>query len=146
MPSWGRKILCVLSIGLSEHLLLWGLVLNFAHLGMLGLPWWSDTLLFLRLSICRCGYLLCCLLFLFCRVCSHKDSKASLSTLESFSLGTLPVHRVAFYAPHRQTLEILGVQFQTTATKRVLHFDFPVHTKVTFTLYCSLLNVQSHCV
>ena len=35
----GHLCVRVLSIGLSEHLLLWGLVLNFAHLGMLGLPW-----------------------------------------------------------------------------------------------------------
>ena len=62
------------------------------------------------------------------------DSEASLSTLASFSLGTLPVHRVASYAPHGQALEILGLQFQTTAIKQVLHFDFPVHTKVMFTL------------
>lgn len=34
-----KNTLCVIPIGLSEHLLLWGLVLNFAHLGMLGLPW-----------------------------------------------------------------------------------------------------------
>ena len=36
---------------------------------------------------------------------------------------------------YRQTLEVLLVQFQATATKQSHHFfDFPVHVKVMFTL------------
>ena len=35
------------------------------------------------------------------------------------------------------------VWFQTTAIRQVMNFfGFPVHIRVTFTLYCSLLSVQ----
>jgi hypothetical protein len=41
------------------------------------------------------------------------------------------------------TSEMLQVRFQITAIKRVTKFfGFPVHMKVIFTLYCSLLSVQ----
>ena len=46
-------------------------------------------------------------------------------------------------------LEILRVQCQTTSIKQISQqsmshefFSFPVHIKVIFTLYCSLLSVQ----
>ena len=48
----------------------------------------------------------------------------------------------------RYTSEILQGEFQTTAIKPISHlkesneFQFPVHLKVMFTLYCSLLIVQ----
>ena len=41
-----------------------------------------------------------------------------------------------------QTREILQVWFQTTTMKSHEVFGFPLHVKVTFTLFCSLLSVQ----
>ena len=51
--------------------------------------------------------------------------------------------------PYKHILEILKVQFQTPAIGGISQesdsyelFGFPVHVKVMFILYCSLLSVQ----
>ena len=50
---------------------------------------------------------------------------------------------------YRHTSELLWVRFQTATIKQIMQeslshefFGFPVHIKVMFTLYCSLLSVQ----
>ena len=74
---------------------------------------------------------------------------SSLSSFLSVSLCLCLSVCLSPYA-HRHTLEILWVLFQTTAPEQVLQqiklhrfFGFPMHTKVTFTLHCSLLSVNS---
>lgn len=54
---------------------------------------------------------------------------------------------------YRNTLEIMWIWSQATATKWILPsgksnelFHFPGHINIMFTLYCSLLNVQYHYV
>ena len=51
----------------------------------------------------------------------------------------------ALKVTHKDNIQAgLGVVwFQTTAIRQVMNFfGFPVHIRVTFTLYCSLLSVQ----
>ena len=65
------------------------------------------------------------------------------SDLNFFDGASLSVKRFNY----RQTSEILGIQFQTTAIEQVSQqsephefFGFPVHIKAMFTLYYSLLR------
>ena len=66
-----------------------------------------------------------------------------------FGLGSLNTEfqkvLQALKVTHKDNIQAgLGVVwFQTTAIRQVMNFfGFPVHIRVTFTLYCSLLSVQ----
>ena len=66
-----------------------------------------------------------------------------------FGLGSLNTEfqkvLQALKVTHKDNIQAgLGVVwYQTTAIRQVMNFfGFPVHIRVTFTLYCSLLSVQ----